>query len=86
MYIPSIATQIQVSEFDGKGSGKRIMNTPQGRRIGALVGLSLVGMSLLAAGKLMPSKNQTVVWEIGAELDRVNGEADVMRGREAVFG
>jgi hypothetical protein len=38
-------------------------------------------MSLLAAGKLMPSKNQTVVWEIGGELGRVNGEADVMRGR-----
>jgi hypothetical protein len=62
------------------------MNTPQGRRIGALVGLSVVGMSLLAAGKLMPSKNQTFVWEIGGELDRVNGEADVMRGREDVFG
>lgn len=81
MYIPSIATQIQVSQFDGKGSGKRIMNTPQGRRIGALVGLSVVGMSLLAAGKLMPSKNQNVVWGIGGELNRVNGEADVMRGR-----
>jgi hypothetical protein len=34
----------------------------------------------------MPSKKQTVVWGIGGELDKVNGEADVLREREAVFG
>jgi hypothetical protein len=84
MYIPSITTQIQIRQFDGKE--KRIMNSPQGRRVGALVGLGVVGMSLLAAGKLMPSKKQTVVWGIGGELDKVNGEADVLREREAVFG
>jgi len=60
------------------------MNTPQARRIGALVGLGVVG--IVAAGKLMPSKNQTVVWGIGGELDRVNGEADVLKQREGVFG
>ena len=84
MYIPSIPTQIQVHQLEGKG--KRIMNSPQGRRLGAVVGLGVVGMSVLAAGKLMPSKKQTVVWGIGGELDKVNGEADVMREREAVFG
>lgn len=82
MYIPSITTKIPVKEFEGQG--KAIMNTPQARRIGALVGLGVVGM--VAAGKLMPSKNQTVVWGIGGELDRVNGEADVLRQREGVFG
>lgn len=60
------------------------MNTPQGRRIGALVGLGVIGA--LAVGKLMPSKNQTVVWGIGEELDKVNRDADVLREREAVFG
>jgi hypothetical protein len=82
MYIPSITTQIQVTQFERQG--KAIMNTPQARRIGALVGLGVVG--LVAAGKLMPSKNQTVVWGIGGELDRVNREAEVLREREAVFG
>ena len=47
------------------------MNTPQGRRTSAL-GLGVIGV-LAAAGKLMPSKNQTVVWGIGEELDKVNG-------------
>lgn len=82
MYIPSITTQIQVTHFEGRG--KAIMNTPQARRIGVLVGLGVVG--LVAAGKLMPSRNQTVVWGIGGELDRVNREAEVLREREAVFG
>jgi hypothetical protein len=41
---------------------------------------------VLAAGKLMPSKNQTVIWGIGGELDKVNGEADVLREREAIYG
>jgi hypothetical protein len=73
MYIPSITTKIPLKEFEGQA--KTIMNTPQARRIGALIGLAVVGM--VAAGKLMPSKKQTVVWGIGGELDRVNGEADV---------
>jgi hypothetical protein len=57
------------------------MNTPQGRRIGALLGLGMVGV--LAAGRLMPSKNQAVVWGIGGELDEVNGKVDVLKEREA---
>ena len=79
MYIPSIPTQIQLSQLE-----KRAMNTPQGRRFGALVGLGVLGT--LAAGKLMPNKKQTVVWGIGGELDKVNGEADVLREREVAFG
>jgi hypothetical protein len=79
MYIPSITTQIQAGQLE-----KQAMNTPQGRRISALVGLGVIGA--LAAGKRMPSKKQTVVWGIGGELDKVNGEADVLREREAVFG
>ena len=82
MYIPSITTKIQVAQFERQG--KVIMNTPQGRRIGVLVGLGIVG--LVTAGKLMPSRNQTVVWGIGGELDRVNREADVLRESEAIFG
>jgi hypothetical protein len=81
MYIPSITTKIHVHQFDGKGA----VNTPQGRRIGTLVGLGIVGV--LAAGKLMPSKKQTVVWGIGGELDKANGEADVLRGGgEVILG
>jgi hypothetical protein len=83
MFIPSIPTQIQVSQLE-RTCNKGTMNTPQGRRIGALVGLGVIGV--LAAGKLMPSKNQTVVWGIGGELDKANGEADVLREREEVFG
>lgn len=62
------------------------MNAVRVKRLGALVGLGAIGV--LAAGKLMPSRSQTVVWGIGGELDRVNGEvdADVERRREAVFG
>lgn len=84
MYIPSVITQTPVSRLESNRKGTRIMNTPQGRRIGALIGLGVIGA--LAAGKLMPSKNQTVIWGIGGELDKVNGEADVLREREAVFG
>jgi hypothetical protein len=84
MYIPSVITQTPVSRLESNRKRTRIMNTPQGRRISALVGLGVTGV--LAAGKLMPSKNQTVIWGIGGELDKVNGEADVVREREAVFG
>jgi hypothetical protein len=84
MYIPSIITQTPASQFQRSRKGTLTMNTPQGRRIGALVGLGMIGV--LAAGKLMPSKNQTVIWGIGGELDKVNGEADVLREREAIYG
>ena len=84
MYIPSGVTQTPVSRRESNRKRTRAMNTLQGRRIGALVGLGMIGV--LAAGKLMQSKNQTVVCGNGWELAKVNGEADVLREREAVFG
>ena len=84
MYIPSVITQAPLSGLESNRKRTRVMNTPQGRRIGTLVGLGVIGV--LAAGKMMPSKNQTVIWGIGGELDKVNGEADVLREGEAVFG
>jgi hypothetical protein len=84
MYIPSVITQTPVSWRESNRKRTGAMNTPQGRRIGALVGLGMIGV--LGAGKLMQSKNQTVVSGNGWELAKVNGEADVLREREAVFG
>ena len=43
------------------------MNTPQRQRVGVLIGLGVIGV--LAAGKAMPSKKQTVClgdwWGVG---------------------
>jgi hypothetical protein len=60
------------------------MNTPQVRRTAAVVGLAAIGM--IVAGTMMPSKNQTVVWGMNGELDRVNGAAETMSAREKVYG
>jgi hypothetical protein len=35
---------------------------------------------------MMPSKNQTVVWGMSGELDRVNGAVETMAARERVYG
>lgn len=82
MYIPSFTTRIQVHQLERRR--KPIMNTPQGRRAGALVMLGAA--AVVATSRLMPSKNQTVIWGIGRELDKANLEADdVLKVREAIF-
>jgi hypothetical protein len=60
----------------------RKMNSPTVRRTAALIGIGAVG--LLVAGKMMPTKKQTVIWGIGGELDKVNDAVD--RAREEAFG
>jgi hypothetical protein len=79
MYIPSITTNTPIHKTHSK-----IMNTPQVRRTAAVVGLAAIGM--IVAGKMMPSKNQTVVWGMSGELDRVNGAVETMAARERVYG
>jgi hypothetical protein len=54
LYIPSITTKILFHQFEGQEA----INTPQRQRIGVLIGLGVIGV--LAAGKTMPNKKQTV--------------------------
>jgi len=58
---------------------------PIAKKGALVVGLGVIGLTGMAvAGKLMPSKNQAVVWRMGGELDRVNDEVD--KKREKIFG
>ena len=41
---------------------------------------------MIVAGKMMPSKKQTAIWEMNGELDRVNGAVETMAARERVYG
>lgn len=58
------------------------MNTPRARKL-LLAGLGTVALLTVV---MPPTKKQTVIWGIGGELDKVNGEADVQREREKIFG
>lgn len=49
-----------------------------------LLGVGTVGVGLIAAGKLTPSKKQAVVWGMSGELDKVNSKVDA--AREQAFG
>jgi len=65
------------------------MNNPAVRRTAILVGLGVVGV--VAAGKLVPSKKQKVIWGINGQLDKVNSavegtEGDLEGQRENSFG
>ncbi|KUJ09267.1 uncharacterized protein LY89DRAFT_740995 [Mollisia scopiformis] len=48
------------------------------------LGAGVIGVGLIAAGKLGPSKKQAVLWGMSGELDKVNSEVD--KAKEEAFG
>jgi hypothetical protein len=91
MYIPSITNlpkhQIPSNPFPRPqrptSNNLARMSGVLGKRA-VLLGVGAVGVGLIAAGKMAPSKKQAVVWGMSGELDKVNSKVDATR--EQAFG
>ncbi len=98
MYIPSIITILPISPPPTPKLPKHkkdlIATTtkevverfekmnPVAKKAAVVVGLGVVG--LVVAGRLMPNKKQTVIWEMNGELDKANEGLD--KERQKIFG